>query len=229
MTLAAFLSGFGWLDWVGLAWFAVCWFGFDVVVDHGLVDRTLLAEGHRYRVLWARQMLTRENRIVDAALVGNLVHSVSFYANTSIYVIAGLFAVLGALDQFISTASELPFARGVTRELLEVKLFVLLAMFVFAYFKFTWALRQFNVLSILMGAVPPKEADSQELEQFAQRTAAVNSSAGDDFNRGIRAYYFGMAVLAWMLSPWAFLVGTTVITIVLAHREFASPVLKALQ
>ncbi|HEX5125334.1 MAG TPA: DUF599 domain-containing protein [Rhodocyclaceae bacterium] len=231
MPIFDFLSKFTWLDWVGLAWFLICWFGYEHLVERGGVRgrSTLLAESHRLRLGWARQMLTRENRIVDAALVGNLVNSVSFYANTSIYIIAGLIATLGALDHFITTASELPFAHAITREALELKMILLLGIFVVAYFKFTWSLRQFNVLSMIIGSVPPKESDADELAPFAERTAAVNSCAGDDFNRGIRAYYFGMSVLAWMLSPWLFIISTTLIVFVQAQREFDSPVLRALK
>ena len=57
----------------------------------------------------------------------------------------------------------------------------------------------------------------------------MNTCAGNDFNRGLRAYYFGMAVMAWMVSAWIFIVSTLVIVIVLARREFVSPVLKALR
>ncbi|MDB5801583.1 MAG: putative rane protein [Rhodocyclales bacterium] len=225
-----FLAKFTWLDWTGLIWFMICWAGYERIVDRGWRGRiTLLEETHRLRLGWAKQMLVRENRIVDAALVGNLVNSVSFYANTSIYIIAGLFATLGALDRFIETAAELPFAHAISREALELKLLMLIAVFVVAYFKFTWSLREFNVLSIIMGAVPPKESDPEELELFAQRTAAVNTCAGDDFNRGIRAYYFGMAILAWMITPSLFMIATTLIFIVLARREFDSEVLRALR
>ena len=230
MALLDFLSKFTWVDWLGLCWFLVCWFGYEFIVERGVRGHvTLLAESHRLRLGWARQMLVRENRIVDAALVGNLVNSVSFYANTSIYIIAGLLATLGSLDHFISTAAELPFGHALMREALEIKIIILLAIFVVAYFKFTWSLRQFNVLSMIIGSVPARESDPAELEPFALRTAAVNSCAGDDFNRGIRAYYFGMAVLAWMLSSWLFIVATTIIVFVQAHREFDSPVLRALR
>jgi len=225
-----YLAKFTWVDWVGVVWFIVCWAGYERIVERGWQGhKTLLAEGHTLRLDWARQMLVRENRIVDAALVGNLINSVSFYANTSIYIVAGLFAMLGTLDRFVETANELPFAHTITREVLEIKLLGLIAVFVVAYFKFTWSLREFNVLSIIMGAVPPKEHDPQVLESFAQRTAAVNACAGDDFNRGIRAYYFGMAILGWMISPWLFIAGTTLIVFVQARREFDSEVLRALR
>ena len=54
-------------------------------------------------------------------------------------------------------------------------------------------------------------------------------AAGNDFNRGLRAYYFGMAVMAWMVSALAFILSTLVIVIVLARREFVSPVLRELR
>jgi len=44
----------------------------------------------------------------------------------------------------------------------------------------------------------------------------------------LRAYYFGMAVMSWMVSASLFIFSTMVIVIVLARREFSSPVLNAL-
>jgi uncharacterized membrane protein len=228
MSFASFLTKFSWLDWFGLAWFLICWFGYEQVVERGWSGRaSLMEETNRLRLDWGRVMLTRNPRVVDVALIGNLLPSLSFYANTSIYIIAALFAALGALDQLMSAASEFPFSRVITREATELKLLVLLGVFVIAYFKFTWSLRQFNLLSITLGGVP-HEGNEEELERQAMKFAEVNSCAGNDFNRGLRAYYFGMAVMSWMVSPWLFIFSTLLIVIVLARREFASPVLKAL-
>lgn len=228
MFLASFLTKFSWLDWVAFLWFLVCWFGYELVVERGWSGHaTLHDETHKLRLAWGRVMLTRDPRIVDVALIGNLLPSLSFYANTTIYIIAALFAALGTLDQLMSTASELPFARIISREAMELKLLILLGVFVIAYFRFTWSLRQFNLLSITLGAVPEKQSVEQ-LEKHALKFAAVNSCAGNDFNRGLRAYYFGMAVMSWMVSPWLFILSTVAIVVVLARREFSSPVLKAL-
>ena len=82
MNFFAFFKQFFWADWLGLAWFLICWFGYERLVEKGWKGHsTLLVEGHRLRVQWARQMLHRENRIVDCALVSNLMGSVNFYAN----------------------------------------------------------------------------------------------------------------------------------------------------
>ncbi|NMG42797.1 DUF599 family protein [Aromatoleum toluvorans] len=222
------MSGISTLDWVALGWFLAAWAGYGWFSENSRWSRRgLMVVSHRYRLDWAREMLAREIRVSDAALVGNLMQSVSFYANTTIYIIAGLLAVFGALDQAIRFAADLPFARVTSRELAEMKLLLLLAVFVVAYFKFTWSLRQFNMLSILMGASPTGPS-SDVSERMVQRVALVNSLAGDEFNRGIRAYYFGLAAVTWFIQPWLFLALTTIVVVVLYRRDFASSALGAL-
>jgi uncharacterized membrane protein len=66
----------------------------------------------------------RENRITDSSLIGNLMTSLSFYANTTIYIIAGLIPVAGTLDKLMSITGDLPFARIQTKELVEAKVFL---------------------------------------------------------------------------------------------------------
>jgi len=219
------------LDWSALSWFLFCWIGYVFFAERGPHAReNLVGQGHAYRLQWARRLLEREVRITDASLIGNLMNSVSFYANTTIYIIAGLFAVLGTLDKLITFTADLPFAAHTSRDLLEFKLLLLFGVFVVAYFKFTWSLRQFNLLSILVGAAPTGSCDTDpELEASARRMAAVNSYAGDDFNRGIRAYYFGLAALTWLVGPGLFLVVTSIIVVVLYRRDYHSETLLAMR
>lgn len=215
------------LDWAAAAWFLVAWIGYGWVADRSrLAARGLLGAMHEHRLIWAQQLFRRDNRVADAALVGNLMRSVSFYANTTIYIVAGLLALLGTLDKVISATASLPFAGESSRMLWELKLLLLLAVFVVSYFNFTWSLRLFNLLSILMGAAP---VDHGENNRDALRMARINSMAGDEFNRGIRAYYFGLAAVTWFIQPWLFLAMTSVVLVVLYRRDFASPALKVLQ
>jgi uncharacterized membrane protein len=177
-------------------------------------------------------LLIRENRVADSSLIGNLMSSVSFYANTTIYVIAGLMALWSTLDQTMGIISELPFTRQTARMLWEMRLVLLIFVFVFAYFKFTWALREFNLLSIMIGGAPDAKtvaASDHGHETYAKKMAAVNSMAGDEFNRGVRSYYFGLAALAWFIQPWLFIGATTLVVVVLYRRDYASPLLKILQ
>ena len=216
-------------DWLALVVFFCCWGGYAWFAERsprgarGLTRTTQL-----YRLDWAYRMLARENRVADSSLIGNLVTSVSFYANTTIYIIAGLVAALGASDKLISVTAELPFGGVGNRELLEIKLMLVLASFVFAYFKFTWSLRQFNLLSILVGAAPQGQAGEPGIDAYARRVAGANNFAGDDFNRGIRAYYFGLAASGWLLSPWVLAALACVILLVLYRRDFRSEALALL-
>ena len=189
----------------------------------------LIRTSQTYRLLWALRMLERENRVMDSTLIGNLVTSVSFYANTTIYIIAGLVAALGASDKLVSITADLPFGGAGNQELLEIKLMLVLACFVFAYFKFTWSLRQFNLLSILVGGAPFGKRGEPGIDTYAQRLAGTNSLAGDDFNRGIRAYYFGLAASGWLLNPAALGALAVIVLVVLYRRDYQSAALHILR
>ncbi len=218
------------LDWLALATFFACWGGYAWFSEHSRWGAAgLIRTSQNYRLEWAHRMLERELRVADSTLIGNLVTSVSFYANTTIYIIAGLVAALGAADKLISITAELPFGGVGNRELLEIKLMLVLASFVFAYFKFTWSLRQFNLLSILVGAAPFGKRGDAEIDSYARRVAGANNLAGDDFNRGIRAYYFGLAASGWLLSPVVLAGLALVVLVVLYRRDYRSPALHILR
>ena len=218
------------VDWLSLIIFFACWAGYAWFSEHSRWGADgLIGTSRNFRLQWAYQMLQRDIRVMDSTLIGNLMTSVSFYANTTVYIIAGLVAALGASDKLITITSELPFGGAGNRELLEIKLMLVLASFVFAYFKFTWSLRQFNLLSILVGAAPFGKAGEPDIDIAAQRLAGANNLAGDDFNRGIRAYYFGLAAAGWLLNPAAMGILALAVLIVLYRRDYRSPALQILR
>lgn len=218
------------LDFIALLVFFACWTGYGLVVDgrKGLGRKGLVNRTHFYRKLWASEMVKRSNRVADTALIGNLVNSVSFYANTTIYIMAGLFAVLGTMDQLVDITADLPFNKNVSRSSLELKVLLVLTVFVVAYFKFTWSLRQFNLLSILVGAAPDGHRNTLYVKNYVSRMAQINSLAGDEFNRGIRAYYFAIASTSWMINPVLFMGVSLLIVFVLIRRDFYSQALTIL-
>jgi uncharacterized membrane protein len=110
----------------------------------------------------------------------------------------------------------------------ELKLLVLVVMFVHAFFKFTWALRQFNYCSVLIGAAP-RPPDEENADAYAVRAAEVSTRASKDFNQGLRAYYLSLAALGWFVSAWAFMFATTLVIGVLYWREYHSAALRTLE
>jgi uncharacterized membrane protein len=184
----------------------------------------------RHRLAWMERMVERENRIVDTTLVGTMSGSVSFFAQTSIFILGGLIAMLGAQDRVREVIAEVPFASATSSALWEVKIALLIVIFVFAFFKFTWSLRQFNYLVVLIGAAPLNtRIGAREAAPVARRAAKMSDLAVNHFNVGIRAYYFGLAALAWFVNPWLLMAASAWTVLVLWRREFRSHTLAALK
>ncbi|MCL2872495.1 MAG: DUF599 domain-containing protein [Betaproteobacteria bacterium] len=217
-------------DLAALLFFLAGWVGYSTYSDRAANHfKGLQGVTRKHRLAWAHQMVLRDNRMPDVSLIGNLMRSTSFYANATIYIVAGLLAVAGALDRLVVFTEDLPFTRQTSREILESKIFLLTAVFVFAYFKFTWSIRQFNSLSILTGSAPSHLSPPEELNRHAEQFGRVNALAGSEFNRGIRAYYFGFAVLGWFIHPAVFVAFTLWVLAVLWRRDFRSKTLRAMQ
>ncbi|MBI2313273.1 MAG: DUF599 family protein [Betaproteobacteria bacterium] len=219
-----------WADWFALVWFIASWAAYAYYADNlGHGPRNLTAVLNQYRWRWFRQMLKRENRVTDSSLIGNLVNSVSFFASTTIFIIAGLITVFGYSERAIEITADLPFAKQTSRELWELKLLLLLTVFIYAFFKFTYALRHFNILTILVGGAPEGGEDPGRHDDFVARASRISEFAGEDFTRGVRAYYFGLAALTWFVHPVLFVLVTVFVVLVLYRRDFHSPTLRALQ
>ena len=217
------------LDLTALGWFLMCWIGYTLFADRRAQHTvTLMSAMHEYRRLWMRELVKREMRIVDATIVGTLARSVTFFASTTIFILAGLLAVFGAIDTAMGVIHELSFAVQASREMWEIKLAGLLLVFIYAFFKFTWSMRHFNYLSVMIGAAPGADRQPDWTEDYINRTARVSTNATNTFNRGLRAYYFGLAYLAWVLHPLLFIAATALVVGILYRREFHSRMMRDL-
>ena len=223
----ASLTGIALADVVAPVWFLACWIGYTLYADRGHAPN-LMQRMHAYRRLWMRAMLARDNRMVDTQIIANLMRSASFFASTTMFIIAGLIAVLGAREKAMAVLAELPFAVDSPPLLWDLKVLLLVVLFVYAFFKFTWAFRHYNYCLILVGAVPAPERVTEEVERIAERTARIATSTGRHFNGGLRAYYFGLAALSWFIHPWLFVLLTAWVVWVIYRREFRSRLLATL-
>jgi uncharacterized membrane protein len=221
-------------DALALVWFVVGWWGYAAFARRRAVAGrgSLLATTNRYRRLWMMQTTARENRVIDGVVVQNLSTSPSFFASTTILIIGGLLALLGATEEAAKLVKEIPFAARTSPFVFDLKLFVLAAVFVYAFFRFTWSMRQYTFGALLIASAPdPKAFESGEAsrEEFADRAGRVVGLAAETFNDGLRAYYMAFAVILWFFSPLAFALGTAGIIYLLYQREFRSEVLDVLR
>ncbi|MBX9761459.1 MAG: DUF599 family protein [Pseudomonadaceae bacterium] len=217
---------------LAVVWFVICWVGYTRYAQaKGRTTPCLASVLHLYREDWMRRMLLRDNRIADANVIGNLERNASFFASSTLIILAGILTVLGASDRAVSLLADLPFVQAASREMSEVKLLCLGVVFVYAFFTFSWCMRQYNFAAVLVGSAPmigERHVTEQERKAFAERTARVISMAANQFNQGLRAYYFGMATLAWFINPWFFMIVSTGVVLVLYRREFHSDVLEVM-
>ncbi|MBV5325486.1 MAG: DUF599 domain-containing protein [Rhodospirillaceae bacterium] len=165
---------------------------------------------------------------VFIALLGNLMRSVSFFASASVLIMGGLVALLGAGERAYAVVQELPFVDASGRGAFETKVVLLTGVFVYAFFQITWSLRQFNYCCVLLGAAPPPTAEDAVKDVFAKHAAVLNALAADSFNRGLRAYYFALAMMTWYIHAGAMVAATVAVVAVLYRREFRSKTLRAL-
>ncbi|GGJ00545.1 DUF599 domain-containing protein [Neoroseomonas lacus] len=214
------------LDWIAVTIFAAAWIGYASVVDRvpSIRARSVIAAMDVHRERWMRASLGRDNRIADIAAIGNLMSSTSFLATTSILVLGGLIAMLAAPDPARRVVAILPWSAVPDEMMWEVKIGLLLVIFVNTFFEFTWALRQFNYTSTLVMGMPN---DVTALSQASAAARLANRGARH-FNTGLRSYYFGLAALAWILHPLALIVASLFVLRELHRREFRSAARDAL-
>lgn len=183
-----------------------------------------LMEG--YRREWMRQLVTRQPRIFDSAMIDGLRQSTTFFASTALIAIGGGLALIGNPEQLTDLAQEFALASG-PKLLWETRILTAVLFGANAFLKFVWSHRLFSYAAIAMAAVPNDATDPLAYPRAAQ-AARLNINAAKSFNRGLRAVYFALASLAWLLGPWA-LIGASLFTFgMLWRREFASVARQAL-
>jgi uncharacterized membrane protein len=167
--------------------------------------------------------------MVDVNVMRNVTRSSQFFASTTMLILGALVASMSYVQHAQDLVSGLPFTVKASARLLEIKMLLLVLIFVHAFFKFSWAIRQLNFCGILVAAVPktPKD-DPEQFAPYINRIARITSYAGSNFNHGLRSFYFAVAALAWFLHPWLMVVATAWVIAVLYRREFNSRTLQAM-
>ena len=215
--------GFSLLDAFALPFFLSVWIGFETLPYRSkMKNRSISHLMAEHRHLWMQNMLRREQQAFDALVQSSLTQGIGFFASTSILVIGGLFAALGASEQAIDLLSDFPLTVDTTRVQWEFKILLLIGTFAFAFFKFAWSIRLFNYVAILIGATPYNCGDERVLDDYAKRLGELHALGGRHFATGINAYFFSLAATAWFINPWAFICATIWLALVLYRRTFHS-------
>ena len=220
-------------DWLALGCFFAAWMVYSWFTRHVNAGRdSLIATTNKYRNLWMMQATSRDPRVLDGIITQNLSSTPSFFSSTTIIVIGGLFALLGSTDKAAELVKDIPFAVRTSVLIFDLKVLLLISIFGYAFFRFSWSMRQYTFVALVIGSMPePKDFDNGKFDrkEFAERAGRMLGLAAETFNDGLRAYYFSFAVIAWFFSAPAFVMATALVILILYSREYRSEVLEVLR
>jgi uncharacterized membrane protein len=220
------------LDLIALSWFIIIWIVYIRFTRYKFYTHKvgLLAEMNVVRNEWASELIKRDNRIMDSQVINGLIRKESFFASTTMLIIASSLALIGAGDDVLKVFQNIPFSQTTSKVLWELKVLVLIVIFMFAFFKFTWSIRQHSYCSTFLGSIPAaKECETENAKAKSRQLAQLSSLAANHFNDGLRAYYFALAELSWFFHPFAFILSSTWVVIILYRREYHSKALAILK
>lgn len=218
-------------DLTAILIFFAGWAGYSYYVDTMAIGkRPVAVVMNDYRLLWMERMLERENRMPDVNIAVSFVRSAMMFASTSILLIAGSVALLGQIENVRLIIAELDYARPAPQAVMELQVFVLTGIFVYAFYAFVWAIRLFNNMLILLGAAPqPANCDERIRAEYPPHMARFLERAFRFLNRGMRAFTFGLGLLPWFVHPYLLIGSTFIVIAVLHRRDFRSFSLKVLE
>jgi uncharacterized membrane protein len=216
------------MDGLAVALFLLCWVGYGPLLK--LMARrsgTLNDDMVLVRRVWMTAMTHREMRLVDSQLMGHSINTASFFASTSLLLIAAVASVLfggeTALQGFTSVGAE-----QVSPRLMEAKMALVLLCLARGLLDFIWAIRQLNYTLALIGASPEVHVEADRLA-LGEAAANLLNPALSAFNQGVRGYYFALAAAAWLFGPLWLALGVGAITGLLLWRQAASPAARAIR
>lgn len=220
MNIVEPLQHFTLWDGLAVAYLLFAWVFIGWLIEHPPKSRPstslLMAQ---YRREWMVHMVTRQPRIFDVTLLSTLRDGTTFLGSACLIAIGGCLAAIANAERIRGVAAEIAFVAPVV--VWDVKILLVLVFVTSAFMKFVWSNRLFGYCGVMMGAVP-NEFDAPEINARVQKAAAINISAARAYNRGLRAVYFGLGSLGWLLGPIGLAVTCTITLLTLIRREFTS-------
>ena len=171
------------LDLAAVLVLVAAWSGVTLLIEHAPArfpsTSNLMAQ---YRREWMVQFVSRDPRIFDSQIIGQLRQGTSFFASATLIAIGGTLALLGEVERLIGLADDL--MTGTAPVIVwEVKILVIVGFLANAFLKFVWANRLFGYCAVVMAAVPVDTADPAAIPR-AQKAGEINITAARGFNRG---------------------------------------------
>lgn len=208
-----------------LSWSGYTWFARIKAKTTDCIARSL----NQHRIHWMSETITREVRVGEAALLANLERNIAFFASSTLLVLAGILTLFAKINTLESVILSIPYADHASHLAIQLKLSLLAFIFVLSFFQFTWSMRQYGFVNVMVGAAPiDVSGTNKNLQAYARQMAIVQDQAAHSYNYGLRSYYFALAAICWFFHPILLMVMSLWIVYTLYAREFNSKAVKAI-
>src|SRR5690554_3528839 len=97
-------------DLLALAFFVVVWFSYTQFAR--LRARSTYSLSYilrQLRIDWMSTLTRKDHQIADAALLGNVERTVTFFASSTILVLAGVITLLTSADKVVEVLNSIPY------------------------------------------------------------------------------------------------------------------------
>lgn len=218
------------LDVIALSCFFICWAGYTGFARKKAKTTNCVARClHQHRIHWMYEVIGRDIRVGEAALLANLERNIAFFASSTLLILAGVLTLFAQVDRLESVIGSIPYTEAPNHAMVQLKLSLLALIFVMAFLHFTWSLRQYGFVNVMIGACPFDDSgENENLNKYAEQMAVVQDQAAHAFNYGLRSYYFSIAALCWFFHPVTFILASLFVVYTLYNREFRSKAVKAI-
>ncbi|MGE0499574.1 MAG: DUF599 domain-containing protein [Rhizobiaceae bacterium] len=225
-----YLPGLGPLDAFAVVLFIFAWLGFGPLLRWRASRLGVLGTAMvDHRRVWMYELIGRDMKVHDTAIVGHIMSTAGFFASTTVIVIGALVGVLINMGRSLESQGGQLFSIGMPSTI-EVKVVLIVVLAIYAFQAFTWAIRQANFAAVLMGAAPPAARISPERrEALATEMGKMITGVATSYDNGLRAYYFAFAALTWIAGPLPFIVATVGAFWLLLYRQTRSRTALALK
>lgn len=224
-TLAPFLpADFGLLHVVALALIFSFWGFYTRIL--GIIGRgSLNTQLHAVRLRWLQmhQSVPRDQRVIDALMLGHISSSVSYFGSATLIILAGLIGTMVNINRVYIVTRELAFLAPMSADLFALNFALVTFVLLLCLFAFTYALRKMAYVFAMLGGLDVAPAPTPEVTVMAQQTARVLTEAVKSINNGIRGFYYAVAAVFLFAGPAACIAATIVVTGILFYRQLYSP------
>jgi len=162
------------------------------------------------RHAWVQSIVDKKRDILAVQTFRNWVMASTFLASTAILISLGVVAAAFRTEITSSATQTLNLFGHPSETFWIIKLFVLSALFFYAFFNFTLSIRYYNHASLLIN-VPQDLEPASSVDSIS----LVLNAGALHYTLGMRGFYLAIPLGLWLLGPLWMLGGSVLIVVIL--------------